>query len=272
MAILSNAIPPIRPLGRVWRDPSASTGSSSRVHSVALRVVVGSLAVYLLVQMAFYVFDPHGHAIVTSTDAQLYRDAGHRILAGGPIYPAFQLAGPYGMDQRPELYPPPTMLLVVAPMSALPEFLWWVVPLLVTTLIVVWHRPSLVGWTVILACMAWPNTGFVIAAGNPVLYAAMFVALGTIWRGVALLALVKPSLAPFALVGIRSRAWWQLALAYGALGLLMLPLWLDWVTLLSNAQGLDLLYSIGHIPVMLIPVVAMATSQRRSHGRLDSFA
>jgi hypothetical protein len=216
-----------------------------------------------MVQAAFYLTDPNGRAIIEGTDAQLYRDAGHRILAGGSVYPTFQLAGPYSMDQRPELYPPPTMLLVIAPMSALPAILWWMIPISVIAAVVAWHRPSLPGWCGILACLAWPNTGFVIAAGNPVLWASMFVALGTIWRGAALFSIVKPSLAPFALIGMRSKRWWQVAIVYVLAAVVMLPLWFDWITILLNAQDLDLLYSAGHVPVMLLGLVAKLTSSRQ---------
>jgi hypothetical protein len=130
------------------------------------------------------------------------------------------------------------------------------------SIVLAWHRPSLVGWCAILACLAWPTSGFVIAAGNPVLWASMFVALGTVWRGAALLSLLKPSLAPFALVGVRSRGWLRVAAVYGFVGGAMLPLWLDWITLLDNAEGLDLLYSVGHVPIMLIGLIAKATTTR----------
>jgi hypothetical protein len=224
-------------------------------------VVAGSLAVYLVGKLALAAVDPQTPIIIGETDAWLYREAGHRILAGGPVYPAFQLEGPYSLDaptidRRPELYPPPTMLLLVAPMSALPAFLWWLVPLAILAAVVVRHRPSLTGWAVILACLAWPTTGFVILAGNPVIWAAAFVALGTIWKGAAVLSMVKPSLAPFALVGARSRSWWLWAAAYGAVALVMLPLWFQWATVLRNAQGIDLAYSLGHVPIMLVGVAA----------------
>jgi len=252
-----------------------SLAAAYRVRFIALRAIVGALLVYLLAQALFYLIDPNGRAIIESTDAQLYRAAGQRIIAGGPIYPAFQLAGPYSMDQRPELYPPPTVLLIITPMSFLPAILWWIVPIVATSIVLAWHRPSLVGWCAILTCLAWPTSGFVIAAGNPVLWASMFVALGTVWRGAAVLSLLKPSLAPFALVGVRSRGWWRVAAVYGVVGGAMLPLWLDWITLLENAGGLDVLYSVGHVPIMLIGLIAKATTKRSNAlepARLTSVA
>jgi hypothetical protein len=232
---------------------------AGRIVKIAL---AGGLLVYLALRVVTLAADPYTAGLVNDTDARLYRDAGHRILAGGPVYPAFQLAGPYVMTQRPELYPPPTMLLLVAPMSALPAFLWWLVPLGMLAAVVVRHRPSFAGWIGILACLAGPNTAFVILAGNPVIWAVAFVALGTVFRGAAVLALVKPSLAPFALVGIESRRWWLVTAAYVGVSLLMLPLWLEYVTVLRNGVGLDGLYSVGHVPIMLIPVVAWVARTR----------
>jgi len=52
------------------------------------------------------------------------------------------------------------------------------------------------------------------------------------------------------------------AAVYGVVGGAMLPLWLDWITLLNNAEGLDLLYSVGHVPIMLIGLIAKATTKR----------
>lgn len=231
-----------------------------RVRRVIEAALVGGLVLYLAVWFVRAVGDPNTAHIVNHTDADLYRSAGQRILAGGPVYPVFELAGTYTMAQHPELYPPTTMLLLVAPMAALPAFLWWLVPLGAIAVVVARHRPSVAGWVAILACLAWPNTQFVILAGNPVTWAAAFVALGTIWKGAAVLSLVKPSLAPFALVGVRSRSWWLWLAAYCLVALVMLPLWLDYLTVLRNGIGLDPLYSVGHIPMMLIPVIAAMTA------------
>ncbi len=253
-------------LARTHRRALHSGADRVGFSRVVLIGLAGGLAVYLAARVVLYIVDPQTSVIISSTDAHLYREAGQRILAGGPIYPAFELAGPYSMAQQPELYPPPTMLLLVAPMAALPAFVWWLVPLSVIAAVVIRHRPSLVGWIAIQLCLAWPNTGFVIASGNPVLWAAAFVAVGTIWKGPAVLVLVKPSLAPFALIGVRSRGWWFIAAVYAAVSAAMWPLWLDYADVLRNGQ-LDLMYSIGHIPLMLIPAFAALAS--RSERRLD---
>ncbi len=228
--------------------------------------LIGGLAIALVIELALIAVDPQTPAILgdpAQADAALYRAAGQRILSGGPVYPAFELDSAYTLAMRPELYPPPTMLFLVAPMAALPAFLWWLVPLGTITAIAVRHRPSLLGWLGILLCLAWPPTGYVILAGNPVIWAAAFVALGTLWKGAAVLAVVKPSLAPFALVGIRSRSWWLVGGGYVAFVAALLPLWLEYLAVLRNGAGLDPLYSVSHIPMMLIPVIAWWTRGRR---------
>ncbi len=236
--------------------------------------LIGGLAIALVIKLALIAVDPQTPTILgdpAQADAALYRAAGQRILSGGPVYPSFELDSPYTLAMRPELYPPPTMLFLVAPMAALPAFLWWLVPLATITAVAVRHRPSLLGWLGILLCLAWPPTGYVILAGNPVIWAAAFVALGTVWQGAAVLAVVKPSLAPFALVGIRPRSWWLVSGGYVAVVAAMLPLWLEYLTVLRNGVGLDPLYSLSHVPMMLIPVIAWWTRVPRdgSHRHIE---
>jgi hypothetical protein len=181
-----------------------------------------------------------------------------RILAGGPFYPPDQLAGPFGAERLPELYPPTTVIGLLLPAALLPAFLWWLVPLAVTTAVVVAHRPSPWGWVAILSLLVlYPHTWTIIAAGNPMLWATMGIALGTRYGWPALLALVKPDLwvVPFALVGIRSRLWW-LGLAAGVGSVLVtLPLWRDYLTVLRNYTDAAPL-SLAYLPMALIPVAA----------------
>jgi hypothetical protein len=158
------------------------------------------------------------------------------------------------------------MVLVIAPMSALPAFLWWLVPLGAITAVVARHRPSMVGCLGIALCLAWPETSLAIVRGNPVIWVAAFVALGTIWKGAAVLSLLKPWLAPIALVGVRSRSWWAWLAVYAAVALVMLPLWLDYLALLRNGAGRSLEPSLVHVPILLIPVIAWWTRSARSPG------
>ena len=68
--------------------------------------------------------------------------------------------------------------------------------------------------------------------------------------------LLKPSLAPFALFGIRRRSWW---LGASVLVVLCLPfgaMWLDWLSTLRNSQGGGLLYSSLEVFLLLLPLAA----------------
>lgn len=88
------------------------------------------------------------------------------------------------------------------------------------------------------------------------MWAAAAVALGCLYRWPAVLALFKPSLFPFALIGARSRSWW-IALGLGLV--ICLPfggLWFDWLTILQNVRGAGLGYSLQEVPMVLLPIVA----------------
>ena len=82
------------------------------------------------------------------------------------------------------------------------------------------------------------------------------VALGTLYRWPYVGVLLKPSLFPFALLGIRSRRWW---LALGAFVLVCVPcraLWTAWLSTILNAEGGGLAYSVQEIPMLLLPLIA----------------
>jgi hypothetical protein len=81
------------------------------------------------------------------------------------------------------------------------------------------------------------------------------VALGFAFRWAFVGVLLKPSLFPFALLGIRDRSWW-IALAIVIVGSLPFgSMWLDWITAVSNSTG-GLFYSLQDVPILLLPVIA----------------
>jgi hypothetical protein len=205
------------------------------------------------VQLAGWVFlEPSRLAI----DFVLYRDAASRWLAGGTFYLPHQLAGPYVVRHGDILYPPPVLALLV-PFTALPALLWWAVPLAIVTWVVWRHQPSETGWLVIAACLAFPATSLKVATGNPVLWAVAAAALGTVWAWPYVGVLLKPTLAPFALLGATRRSWWLALGVAGVASLLVIPLWQDYLVILVNAQHeAPLLYSVQEIPMVSIPVVA----------------
>jgi hypothetical protein len=207
-------------------------------------------------------------------DYRQYAAATERYLSGASFYQPWQLVGTYeistdavtDINTIPVLYPPTTLILLI-PGMLLPAAVWWTVPIAFLT----WHvwecKPRLAAWILIVLLLSYQNTIWLIASGNPVMWIAAAVAAGTRWHWPAVFALLKPTLAPFALIGIRHRSWWVAALALVVISLLFLSLWDDYITAVMNARDgrSGLLYSIGDVPLMLIPLVAWAG--RRRAGR-----
>jgi hypothetical protein len=69
--------------------------------------------------------------------------------------------------------------------------------------------------------------------------------------------LVKPTLAPLALIGIRRRRWWFGLGAWLLVCLAFLPMWPEYVQVLQNARDpAGLLYSFNDLPLMAIGILA----------------
>jgi hypothetical protein len=202
-------------------------------------------------------------------DVALYREAAARWLAGGPFFEPRQLAGPYEVAHGDILYPPVTLWLF-APAAILPEIpalaLWWGIPTAVTVGAVHRVRPRPAVWPLIALCLAWPTTPLKVWTGNPVIWSMAAMAVAIVWRGGAPFALLKPSLFPFALFGIRQRAWWIGLAVLVALSVPFGSMWLDWITAVSNSRGGGLLYSALEAPLLALPIIAWAGRRAAAAG------
>jgi len=188
-------------------------------------------------------------------DFHQYQDHARRWLTGGGFYLPGQLSGPYTVyGLLPPLYPPPFLLLII-PFVYLPEILWWALPLGFLAAVVIRWRPTPWAWALIAALVAWPRTYEIVLFGNPSMWIAAFAAAGTLAGWPYVLVLLKPSLAPLALIGVRRRSWW-IALAVAVLVSVPFgPMWVDYAKALLNAdQGWT--YSLRDVPIVLIPIVA----------------
>jgi hypothetical protein len=198
-------------------------------------------------------------------DVQLYLDAADRWLAGGPFYEPRQLAGPYEVAHGDILYPP-VGLWLFAPAAILPPpvalVLWWGIPAAVTIWAILRVSPRPAVWPLIALCLAWPTTPLKIWTGNPVIWCIAAMAVAIIWRWGAPFALLKPSLFPFALFGIRRRAWWIGLAVFVALCIPFGALWADWLTTVINSRGAGPLYSALEAPMLALPLVAWAGRRR----------
>ena len=194
-------------------------------------------------------------------DYNLYVDATRRWLASGTFYEPYQLAGPYPITPGAILYPPITLVLFV-PFTAIPAILWWVIPLATTGWAVIRLRPAFWTWPFLALCLAWPPTLVKLVGGNPVLWAVAALSLGVIYRGPSVLVLIKPSLFPFALFGVRSRAWWVTLCALIVVSLPFGLMWIDWLRTVLNSQGGGLIYSIQEVPMLAVPLIAWSGRHR----------
>ena len=209
---------------------------------------------------------PIMHYAPVAGDLALYLDATRRWIAGGPFYPPDQLAGPYLVYNGAHaiLYPP-TAILLFAPFLVLPVFLWWAIPVSIVGWAIVRHRPSPVGWALVALGVADPLLWSGIQTGNPGLWVMAAVALGTHYGWPAVAVFIKPSVFPFALIGVRGRAWWIAFAAGLLLSLPFLPMFPDWIASMVNARGprSGLLYSSLDVLGLSIPVVAWVFGERR---------
>lgn len=224
--------------------------------------VAVSLSMWLTAMRAGFWLPPIG------VDFDTYLNAAGHWAQTGEWYRPYQLEGPYDVwgfqhGSGPILYPP-TAILLYLPFQVIPHPLYWLVPLVGTAAIVVSHRPPWQAWPLIVGLAIYPGAVINTAwNGNIVMWGLFFVALATRWPFFGSWVLLKPTLAPFALVGIWRRQWW---LGLGVLALASLPfayLFADYVTVLRNAQTADgiVFYATAWL-VMLIPLIAWASGHR----------
>lgn len=187
-------------------------------------------------------------------DFHQYQAYVERWLATGEFYLPRQLAGPTTVMDGDPLYPPVALWLLV-PFHWLPELLWWLLPLAMLGYALVRFRPRMWTWPLLAAALAYPRTEAMIFYGNPGLWIDAAIAAGLLWGWPAAFVLIKPSLGPFALLGIRHRSWW---VAVGIVVVASVPfgtLWLDYLTVIRNS-GVSPTYSALDLPLALAVVVA----------------
>jgi hypothetical protein len=189
-------------------------------------------------------------------DFHQYQEATRRWLAGDGFYWPRQLMGAYDVQAADVLYPP-TILLLLVPFLVLPEILWWAIPLGCIALVVYRLRPAAWTWPLLAFALAWPRDLALILFGNPTMWVAAAVAGGVVWGWPAAFVLLKPTLAPLALIGIGRRSWWLTAATVAILTLAFWTLAVDYIAVVRDARsGSTLLYSLPDLPIVLVPVIA----------------
>jgi hypothetical protein len=206
-----------------------------------------------------------------SVDYQYYVGVARRWLDTGVYYTDRQLAGPYEQTTLVDNLYPPIALYLFVPFLVLPGFLWWVVPLGVMAYVVWWCRPQPWGLAVIAMLLLFPKSPNLVIYGNSDMWIGAAIAAGVRWGWPSVLVTIKPSLAFFGVIGIRTRAWW---IAAGVLVLLSLPLvglWLQYPTATGNSSA-RIWYSFADLPFHLIPIAAWLFSSRRGRRSLRAWA
>jgi hypothetical protein len=198
-------------------------------------------------------------------DLRGYVEASRSWLAGDGFYLPRQLNGPYPIELGDVLYPP-TALYLFIPFLVLPYQLWWVLAVGLLGFIVWSWRPGVWAVASILVCLAFPNQPVLYFRGAPVIVFAALVAAALRWKWPGALILLKPSILPFALIGIRTRRWWITAGILVVLTLPLVPLIPDWLRAVVNARGPDgWLYSVKDLPLLMVPVIAYLGRTRDPH-------
>lgn len=239
------------------RSSAAAAGHRGYYRLGAFAAIVAAIALLAVAAWEASLVIPQ--AIATGNlglDLNIYLDRSRDWIAGDGFYRARQLAGPYAIEHGDAMYPPHLLYLLV-PMTVLPAFLWWVVPIAIIGVSLWRLQPGPLAWPFLAFALAWPKTWAIVLYGNPALWLTAAVAAGCVWHWPAVGALLKPTMAPLALVGARHSSWW---IALGVAALLALPfggMWLDYAAVLANARNeFGLFYLLGDLPLVAAPLAA----------------
>jgi hypothetical protein len=236
---------------------------NARTISMVAAVVLISLAIVEGIVLFAFIDAPGDWSF--GMDYRFYRDLGQQWLADGSFYRPHQLAGPYDVALMTDVLYPPIALLVFVPLTVIPAPVWWLVPL--ASLAVAWWRwaPAPWTWPIALLLLLWPRSMATFYYGNADMWVLAGVAGGLLGGWPAVLVLLKPTLAPLALVGVRHRSWWVIPVAALAHIALTAPLWFDYFTAMRNLRiGWE--YSVGSLPLVLIPIVLWLGRSRQASG------
>ena len=208
-------------------------------------------------------WDVLGAQNALGADLAFFQDISRHWLNTGEFYQQRQLTGPYVVETLVDVLYPPIALYWFLPFLWLPPVIWWAIPIAMFGLSIARMRPAAWAWPLILLGVAWPQSASQLLYGNTNMWIAAFIAAGLAFGWPSVLVLAKPSLAPFALIGIRRRRWW---LALGVLVLASIPfgsLWIDYATAMRNSS-LEAWHALITLPLMLSPVWAWLARTRRS--------
>jgi hypothetical protein len=240
-----------------WERAQGTLRREGRPIALGLTIVVAAVGIGLFVLAGNHV----GWTRTWFDDLAIYQAATRRLLAGDSWYLAHQLAGPYQILDGDVLYPPVTAWFFL-PWLILPAWTFVLVPLGIIARFLVSARPAAWTWPLMALCLAYPVTLIYIVYANPTVWITAFVALGLRYAWPGVFVLLKPTLAPFALIGIRTRGWWIGLVVLGLASLPFLGATLDYPRILLDSRGGGLLYSAISVPLALVPLIAWIGRRR----------
>jgi hypothetical protein len=228
---------------------------------VADGIALGAVMVVVLSYLNGFLSAAPGYV---GHDLVLYQHEVKAWLGGTPMYPAFEVQGPFQIVEGVILYPPITIALFL-PTLWLPLPLWWLIPIAIVGTIAYRLRPRRRWLLAIACCLAYPVSVGLVVSGNPDLWLAAALAIAVYWHPAGAFVLLKPSVFPFAMIGWRRREWWVIAGAFAVASLFLLPQTIDWLSVIRNGRGglrSGLVYSYQDVPLLLVPILAWAGSNR----------
>jgi hypothetical protein len=250
------------------RSTTNSPSRSTQVPRTVLLAVIGVLVTLTVVGWLLVIVTQSGWLSRSfAIDYAIYMDGLDRWRLAGEWYRARQLLGPYPIELGDILYPPVLMYLLF-PFRYLGPVLWTAIPAAIVVSAVIRQRPALWAVALIAACLAWPYTPAKFVFGNPVIWGAAALAVATFRNWPAAFLLIKPTVIPFALFGIRDRRWWLLVAVLAVASLPVLYDTLRYPEVLLNAQTNPIdgrggpFYSITEYPLLCIPLLAWLGRRR----------
>ena len=249
-------------------DGEAVRDHSKRVARGVALVLSGAILVIAGFELSIVL--PRAIALGAPLGVDFHQYLGHArtFLETGSFYLDHQLHGPYAILPGDPLYPPVILYLLV-PFLVIPQVLWWAMPLGLIGVFVGASQPKPWAWPLLALIVADPRTIEIIMYGNPAMWVSATVAGALLWSWPGALVLLKPSLAPFALIGIKTRGWW-LTLAVGVvLSVPLAGLYFQFVRVLLDSNG-SLSYSLPDVPFVGLPLVAwLARTRTPRLGRMS---
>lgn len=205
--------------------------------------------------------------VVVGMDLRFYVERTASWIAGDGFYLPWQLTGePYVVERWAALYPPPAVLLLLPFTLGAPSILWWAIPVGTIVAVLVRRGVAWWAWPVLAFAVAWPRTYTMVLVGNPGLWVVAGAVAGLHLGWPAVLALLKPALAPLVLAGSlagRTRAWLAALAVAAAAAIPFGPMWADYLVVLANARTeRSIEYVLGEWPTALALLV-VASSRRR---------